>query len=65
MYSGGFINEFELVLAIKNGEIRLVPTMMYVFIAIILIIAIFAMLAQISDRRHHLEMYRYKGHFNT
>ena len=65
MYAGGFINEFELVIATKNGEIGQVSVMMWIYIAFILLIAIFGMLGQISDRKRHLEMYSYKGHFNT
>lgn len=65
MYAGGFINEFELVMATNNGEIGELTTMMYIYIGLIILIAICGMRGQIKDRAHHLEMYSYKGHFNT
>ena len=65
MYAGGFINEFEIVMATNNGEINELSTMMYIYIALILLIGICGMRGQIKDRAHHLEMYSYRGHFNT
>ena len=65
MYAGGFINEFEIVMATNNGEIGELTTMMYIYIGLILLIGFCGMRGQIKDRAHHLEMYSYKGHFNT
>jgi len=65
MYAGGFINEFELVMATNNGEINELTVMMWIYISAILLIGFCGMRAQIKDRSHHLEMYSYKGHFNT
>jgi len=65
MYAGGFINEFELVMATNNGEINELTVMMWIYISAILLIGFCGMRAQIKDRAHHLEMYSYKGHFNT
>ena len=65
MYAGGFINEFEIVMATNNGEIGELTTMMYIYLGLIVVIAIAGMRGQLKDRQHHLEMYSYKGHFNT
>ena len=65
MYAGGFINEFEIVMATNNGEIGELTIMMWIYISAILLIAFCGMRNQIKDRAHHLEMYSYKGHFNT
>ena len=65
MYAGGFINEFEIVMATNNGEIGELTIMMWIYIPAILLIAFCGMRNQIKDRAHHLEMYSYKGHFNT
>ena len=65
MYAGGFINEFEIVMATNNGEIGELPFMMWIYISAIILIAFCGMRGQIKDRAHHLEMYSYKGHFNT
>ena len=65
MYAGGFVNEFEIVMATNNGEIGELTTMMYIYLGLIVVIAIAGMRGQLKDRQHHLEMYSYKGHFNT
>jgi len=65
MYAGGFINEFEIVMATNNGEIGELTFMMWIYISAIILIAFCGMRGQIKDRAHHLEMYSYKGHFNT
>lgn len=65
MYAGGFTNEFEIIMATNNGEIGELTTMMWIYLALILLIAIAGMVSQLKDRSHHLEMYSYKGHFNT
>jgi len=65
MYAGGFINEFEIVMATNNGEIGELSVMMYIYLGLIVMIAWCGMRGQIKDRAHHLEMYSYKGHFNT
>lgn len=65
MYAGGFVNEFEIIMATNNGEISELSGMMWVYIALIVLIAWAGMRGQIKDRAHHLEMYSYKGHFNT
>merc|ERR1712110_486749 len=55
-YAGGFINEFELVMATNNGEIGELGTMMWIYIGLILLIGICGMRGQIKVRAHHLEM---------
>ena len=65
MYAGGFINEFEIVMTTNNGEIGELTFMMWIYISAIILIAFCGMRGQIKDRAHHLEMYSYKGHFNT
>jgi len=65
MYAGGFVNEFEIIMATNNGEISELSGMMWVYVALIVLIAWAGMRGQIKDRAHHLEMYSYKGHFNT
>ena len=65
MYAGGFVNEFEIVMATNNGELGELSGMMWVYVILIILIAWAGMRGQIKDRAHHLEMYSYKGHFNT
>jgi len=65
MYAGGFINEFEIIMATNNGEIGELSFLMCIYIGLILLIACCSMSAQMKDRSRHLEMYAYKGHFNT
>ena len=60
MYTGGYVNEFTLFLASQNGDITEVKWTMYVYWALMIIMAFGSINAQLSDRNQHLEAYTYK-----
>jgi hypothetical protein len=65
MYVGGYVNEFEVIMATNNGDLSEVKWSVYAYWAIIFIMAVVAIKAQLDDRTTHLEAYAYKNHSNA
>jgi len=60
MYLGGYVNEFEVIMATNNGDLREVKWTVYAYWAFMILFAIVAVKAQLTDRKSHLEAYTYK-----
>ena len=65
MYLGGYVNEFEVIMATNNGDLREVKWTVYAYWAFMILFAIVAIKAQLTDRQSHLEAYQYKQHSNA
>ena len=65
MYSGSYINEFEIIMASSNGQLSEVGTLMYVYWFVMVLLAFFSIRGQLRDRQLHLEAYAYKGNIAT
>jgi hypothetical protein len=59
------VDEFTVVMATQNGDIAEVPWTVYLFWALMVILAGASIRSQFKDRKEHLEAYSYKFHANT
>lgn len=50
MYLGGYVNEFEVIMATNNGDLREVKWTVYAYWAFMILFAIVAIKAQLTDR---------------
>ena len=62
MYTGGYVNEFEVIMATNNGDIGEVKWTTMLYWILMLLLAIGSIKAQLDDRKLHLEAYQYKYH---
>ena len=62
MYTGGYVNEFTIIMATNNGDLGEIKWTMILFWVIMVIFAMSSINAQLKDRRQHLEAYQYKFH---
>ena len=60
MYTKGYVNEFEVVMATNNGDISEVAWTMWLYWVLMLGLAFGGIKAQLEDRKKHLEAYQYK-----
>jgi len=65
MYTGGYVNEFTVVLASNNGDLGEVRWTQMLFWILMILLAVGSIKAQLDDRRTHLEAYKYKSHDNA
>ena len=60
MYTGGYVNEFTVVLATTNGDIGDIKWTMILYWVLMVLLALISINAQLKDRRLNLEAYAYK-----
>ncbi len=65
MYTGFYVNEFEVIMATNNGDLGEVKWTVYAYWGLMVILAVVAIKAQLEDRKTHLEAYAYKHHNNA
>jgi hypothetical protein len=65
MYTGGYVDEFTVILATSNGDLSELKWAMYLYWILMVLMAMGSIWAQLKDRREHLEAYAYKFHANT
>ena len=65
MLTGGYTNEFEVVMAGQNGELGQVKWTMYIFWIAMVLMAIIGMNVQISQRNELLNAQKMKGFLNA
>ena len=64
MYAGGFHSEYHIFLSAKEEESDQIGWATYLYFTAMVLIAFSSVMAQLSDRRKHLEAYTYKSHFS-
>jgi len=62
MYTGGYVNEFTVILAGENGDLGEVKWTQMLFWILMVLLAFGSVKAQLDDRKTHLEAYKYKSH---
>ena len=60
MYTGGYVNEFEVFMAAGNGDLGQVRWTTFLFWALMVIIAIVAIKVQMDNRSTALDAFQYK-----
>ena len=60
MYTGGYVNEFEVIMATNNGDHGEIKWTTILFWVLMILLAIGSIKAQLDDRHLHLEAYKYK-----
>ena len=60
MYTGGYVNEFEVIMATNNGDLGEIKWTTILFWVLMILLAIGSIKAQLDDRHLHLEAYKYK-----
>ena len=60
MLTGGYVNEFTVILATNNGDIGEIKWTVILFWILMILLAIGSINAQLKDRTQHLEAYAYK-----
>jgi hypothetical protein len=60
MYTGGYVNEFEVILAASNGDLGLVRWTTFLFWALMIIVAIVSTKVQLASRTTALDAFQYK-----
>ena len=60
MFTGGYVNEFEIVMATSNGDIGEVRWSLIFFWALMVILAFVGAQAQLKDRQLHLNAFTLK-----
>ena len=60
MYTGGYVNEFEVILAAGNGDLGQVRWTTFIFWALMIIIALVAIKVQLDNRTQALDAFQYK-----
>mmetsp|Transcript_37908 Transcript_37908/g.46177 ORF Transcript_37908/g.46177 Transcript_37908/m.46177 type:complete len:253 (-) Transcript_37908:214-972(-) len=60
MYTGGYVNEFEVILAASNGDLGLVRWTTFLFWALMIIVAIVSTKIQLASRTTALDAFQYK-----
>ena len=61
MYTGGYVNEFEVIMAAGNGDISQVRGWTFFFWALMIIIALVAIKVQLDNRSTNLDAFQYKA----
>lgn len=64
MYAGGFHSEYHIFLSAKEQESDQVGWRTWVYFAAIVLAAVGSIVAQIQDRKRHLDAYKYKSRFS-
>ena len=65
MYTGGYVNEFTVVLASQGGDINEIRWTMWLFWILMALCAIGSIQMQLNDRATNLNAYKYKHHNNA
>ena len=65
MYAGGYVNEFDVVMASNNGDIGEVRWTVWLYWVCMVLLLLISIKAQFEDRKTHLEAYQYKFHNNA
>ena len=60
MYTGGYVNEFEVILAASNGDLGAVRWTTFLFWGLMIIIALVAIKVQLDNRSTALDAFQYK-----
>ena len=59
MYTGGYVNEFEIVMASENGDLGEVRWTMYLYWVLMILMAIASIKMQLEDRQVRLNAFKY------
>ena len=60
MFTGGYVNEVEVIMATQNGDIYQIRWTTFLFWALMIIIALVAINVQLSNRSTALDAFQYK-----
>lgn len=62
MYTGGYVNEFEIIMGSSNGDLGEMRWSTYLFWVLMVLLAIVSIKAQLDDRALRLTVIERKGH---